>query len=336
MIFFLTWFLMFLAPANILIFCAVLMMGSSRLTPKLELPQKLFMLWIIWAFWGCVSSVHPIPAFVGNIVRGEGWLLWLVAARLAWFYWATQDGFDFMTACSMAFMFIMVMLYFLVGHNPIADMPLAAFSAIAAVLLWTVRPDLSTLAIPTLLIANNRTAILAAVSGIVVYEIFSRSPLISLMRTSVALGALILIIPFTPLAHKFSALDPGTFGLGARASFLQQAWEISKINPARGVGLDVISAYLKEPVMLQSPKGVPDRVHNIMYEIILQTGWVGYFLSLLCFGAAIGYAVKYPSNQNSACLAILTSWVVFSFINPPGSAPHVFALMAIFGFQKYE
>lgn len=339
MIFFFTLFLMLLAPANVLIFCAVLMLGCPHLAPRLYKPQRFFILWLIWAFYGCISSQYPIPAFMGNLIRGEGWLTWLVIGRLAWHYWATQEDFDSLAWCSLVSMFFIGMLWLLVGYNPLSDINLASFSTLVAVLLWTVRPELAVLALPFIVLSNNRTAIFATVVGIGVYELLGKSLLNSLHRLALIVIAVMLIVPFTPIAQKIKSFNLESVGLGTRANLIMQSSELWKQQPVKGFGLDVISAYLKNSFGVIAPNGKPgqaDRTHNIMYDLILQTGWVGYLLALLSFGSAMGFALKHRCERNAVCAALICAWVAFNFINPTGPAAHVLAMIGIFGMVKYE
>jgi len=107
--------------------------------------------------------VNPYPAFVGNILRGEGWFLWLVVARLGWYYWATQEDFDWLCASAIMCMMVMWLFRAMFHHNVIGNATLGAFSAMAFVLLWCMAPDISILALPTMIMAGNRTSVLAAV-----------------------------------------------------------------------------------------------------------------------------------------------------------------------------
>jgi hypothetical protein len=156
----------------------------------------------------------------------------------------------------------------------------------------------------------------------------------------IAASFLILLstIFLTPqLRHKVLSFDVSSLGTGARASWIMQAREISRRNIVRGIGLEVIDCYLKNPDSgLQRPNDFPDRTHNIIFDIILETGWVGYFICLGILGSAVGVTLLYPTSTNSICLGMLIAWIVFGFINPQGCGAHLLMLIGLFGIRRPE
>ncbi len=150
-----------------------------------------------------------------------------------------------------------------------------------------------------------------------------------------------LILWQTSVGHRFLSLTPRVMGTGARAQWIMQADEWGQSLPLTGFGLDSLIGKLKRPVgptaedrNMEDSTFQADRTHNILYDILLQTGWIGLTLTLLCFGSALAVVKDNLTTHNIACMGGLVAYVVFSCMNPPGILAHVIAVTCLFGIRK--
>lgn len=216
-------------------------------------------------------------------------------------------------------------------------MSLAAFTTFAALSFWMVHPVCVTLALP-LLVHSNRATVIALMVGFAVYHGFRIGKILKgtkLALTASGIAFLAMAIAFSPVGKKFMALDPDTFGQGARTQWLVQASDLTYNMPLTGYGIDSLSRHLKPATGPMSEKNaVADKCHNIIFDLILSTGWIGYTLALLTFGAALGVTWFYRSSTNIACFALVCAWITFNLMNPTGMMGHACMLIGLFGIRR--
>ena len=319
--------------------------------------QYLFGLWLAWVFVGSTFSDNNTIASIGYWGRMEGFLTWGLLSAMAWAYWTgceeetkfelfklpvTMRGLDLIFIASLLiFTSIVLVIMFVWPVQSMAfflkimpDNALAGFSSIGAVLLFAYTPIAAIPAVLAALCSANRTVLIAIVSGITCFYLltnFKRS-----LRASIIVFLILLaIIPFTTIGKRISTLNTSVMGIGSRSQWVLQGSELSKSVPVMGYGLDTLSVHLKPAKGKYIHKGVVvDRTHFLPIDLILQTGWIGYYLALAMLACALHVTLKYRTKQNIICLSVIVSWIAFNCINPSGVYGHLIMLIALFGIRK--
>jgi len=318
--------------------------------------HRLFIVWLGWAFVCGLLSQHVEMAIYGYAWRMEGWLTWLILARLAWMYWEQMRDLRFITFMAVLGLGIVAAAsldWVAKWHNWFRDfseprIALGGFIGMAGVLLWIRNRFLVLLTIPFLFMADSRSCVLGMIAGILVWEI-SEAIRKKKTDTGEALSWLIVIcgviVLLCPLAFKFTRIDPATLGTGARAQWALQAQWLIKQHPIKGYGLDTLATVLWPPsgrgheLAHQGGKlvdAICDKTHNIILDILLMTGWPGLILCLLTFGSALGTAWLFPTASNRACISGMIAWIVMGLVNPQGIPAHFLMLVCLIGINEQK
>lgn len=324
---------------NRLFACAILLViAEPRLKPKLEITQKLFLAWLAWAALSCALSPHSEMALQGYYLRSEGLLTWLVLTCFAFAYWSYYEGAKAMTL--LLTVSCLVLFWFMRSPEEMPfimpEVALGGFAALAAVYIYgNFGGCVPLLPLIPLLYSGQRSAIAAVVAGIACRYVFIPLSARAWKTLLVVACLCAAIIPLTPLKAKLAHSNPFTIGQGARSDWIRQAYDLSFDRPLTGFGLDTLSKYLQPASEAYRHKSaIPDRTHNIAFDLILQTGWVGYLLALLVLGAAFGVTWKGRNERNVTCFCVLVAWIVYGLFNPQGVPAHALALIAIYGIRK--
>jgi hypothetical protein len=113
MIFPLLLFAVLFAPGNTFVFSSLGMFLVPHKKPKWDLPATFLVLWIIWTCIGIFMSEHHGISFYGSMGRQQGWVVWLICARLAYVYWGAFEDLEPVYIWSTIFSFIF--LAFVIG-----------------------------------------------------------------------------------------------------------------------------------------------------------------------------------------------------------------------------
>lgn len=323
----------------------------------------LFIAWIAWATLGTIFSEYPEMSFYGFIpYRVEGLLTWVIITCFGVLYWKVYNNLRPIAYTCLTMLLGLIIGYFLIvsrwkghfGHIEhatiyfqrffIPEVAIGSFAATCAPLLGIIFPLLPIFAsIPIVLSASR--------SGLVSIVLWSAYPCylwikehMTLQRFMGLLCALALMLLTSPLwfryfhvADKLSKIPSiESVGLGARGHWIMEAGFLSERLPLQGYGLDTLSNYLTPPSNEEYKNlktFIADKTHNIMFDILLETGWIGLTLILLCLGYAIGVCIKYPNQQNMACIYVIGSFITFGMANPNALLAQIVAVIALFGIR---
>lgn len=317
----------------------------------------LFFGWLAWCIVGIYFSHHRMMAFQGFYpYRCEGFLTYILVTCLAVSYWKVFTDLKPLCYTCIAGSIVVITIFlflrpdidlvyrFRFENYVLPSVALGSFACLAGIVLLYINPLLSLFAVPVILISQNRTAMYSFAIVWVIYCLYQSGgiPLQHLGKLKkpvilVVLGVLILI-PFLPY-HLTKIPSFERMGTGARSHWLLESSNLAHKLPLTGFGLDTLSNYLT------SPKGegyelleryICDKTHNVAYDIILETGWMGYTMLLLAFGYAVAICIYYPNKLNIVCLSVVLCWILFGFANPHGLLCNSIALTAFFGIQKEE
>lgn len=331
---------------NRLLICAMILMLCDFKSFKIGLPGKLFLGWIFWAFISSLFLGNKADlAFQGFNYRMEGLPTWIVLACLALAYHSTFKNHKWLIgALSLALIYLYCRIDLLIDREGLfanlvfPRMAMSGLACLMAMLLWTVHPAWILAVIP-LLSETNRACIIALFAGITAFELLKHRNKFNLkIIGSIALGIFFLVglVFMSPIGKKFRSLDHRTIGLGARSQWLLQASDLTKEMPITGYGLDSLSRKLKPSQgVIVEKRAIPDKVHNLAYDLILSTGWIGYTILLLAFGAAFSMVWKAPTEANNVYFAVLVSWIAFHLFNPSGIPAHAVMLVSLFGIKSH-
>jgi hypothetical protein len=306
-------------------------------------PSCLFVIWLtmtaVAGFW----QPHWYWHLWGNYLRYEGTVTWVLLTLMALAYWRLANRTTWLEVAVALILAIQtaLILWFgrdiakwYVGETPIA---VAAFAAMGAVLLYASHPALALLAAVPLWWGNTRASVAAIAAGLLVFHavVHWRKP-----SRKVVLMALVILTCLTiPVATKL--MSTNIRWTGPRTQWVLQGAAIASGLPLAGHGFDTQLDYLKNPkgslsesVARKDAVFKADRCHNIIFDIILQSGWLGYVLLLFTAGAAIYCTVKSPTGQNAALLAVMAAYAVFNMLNPSGIPSAGLALIALFGLRE--
>jgi hypothetical protein len=307
----------------------------------MQLPQILFLVWMAWAALGCFTSDWPLISIEGLWMRCEGLLTWVILLSLGYFYWTVFEtiyplalilfGFCMVTMPIMAIMFHPKFQTYI-----LTDMAMSSIMSMTIALFFACNPVLVVIPMIMMYHLGNRTAFFAPIIGCISLCAMCPSTFVKRWRVfALALGIIIVGILLSPARERLMKVNLFELGGGCRGQWIVRAGELSKALPLTGFGLDTQSRYLgKANAVTMEPDAVSDRVHNIILDILLQTGWTGLTIWLLCLGACVGYTVIYGGIQNRICLALIVTWFTFGLINPQGIFAHAILCIAIMGIRR--
>lgn len=324
--------------------CLFLVMIAPKYKNQLQLPQILLLVWLLWSGLGCFLSDDSIMAIQGQKWRVEGLVTWIVLFGFGYFYWTVFRTIYPLAAILFSFILIVLGLK-AVGIRPeffnwyvMPTMALASIMSMATTLFFACNPLLVIFPMSILCTLGNRSGFIAPFIGCLSLILLSPSLKTRFaMRFSIAgLSILILTAILSPTARsRFSSIQFDTLGTGSRSQWIMQADELAKSLPLTGFGLDTLSLHLKDSVgSTMEAYALADRVHNILLDILLQTGYIGLTIWLLCIGACVGVTLKEGGIQNRICLSLIITWIAFGFLNPQGIYYHAILCVAIFGIKQ--
>jgi hypothetical protein len=350
----------------------ILLIAKHPIKLKLDLHHYLFFGWIAWMGLGVMNSDYAMMAFQGYYpYRCQGFLTYLMITLIAVSYWKSFESIKPLAWFGVIACLVMTLWYYwkvplwedelgtqFVEQNYFAslflpDVAISAFACLCGILAIQIHPALSVIAFFPILNAGSRSAIAGMLLAwiICVYairkELYFKIP-IKIKLTNFSKWGLVAIVAICLISlafeksyyfeQRFENLPKvSQMGHGARPQWLLQASFLSQRLPLTGFGIDTLSEYLEKPTGAPCEglrKYIPDKVHNIAYDIILQTGWIGYTLLLLCFGYAVALALKFPDKQNWVCVCTLISLILFGLLNPHGLICEAVAATALFGIRK--
>lgn len=324
-----------LLPGNILLFALLTMFMVNNKNLKLDVPQKIFIGLMGWIFVGCLFSNNILVALVGFVLRSEGFVIWLIMARIAYLVW--KDEYSFCQVClgiATSFVICMTIGVFFPKY-PINHLALGGYSAIGFVYLWSIYPEASVLAVPTLIMAGSRASLASMATGVIVCFLLKVKTMKTVKIAVVISVVMAVAIYFSPFGQKIKNLNLNVLGSGCRSELIMQADKLDHRLPIFGIGLDSMYQYLTPPASKTfQENSIIDKTHNIAYDIILQTGWIGYTACLMIFGACIWITINYRTESNVSCLSAMSAWIVFGMINPQGCPAHLLMLIALFGIRR--
>lgn len=321
---------------------------------KPQVHHYLFFAWLGWAAIGTCFSRYPMMAFYGFYpYRCDGIITYLVIVCLALCYWKTFTCIRPLCLIALLcfFTIIGVYLYQAPWLNYIAkgrfdglllpDVALASFACVAGIVLIHIHAGLSVIAIPVMLMTQNRTSFYAFLMVVTVYLFMKYCRHLLDYKRMMTIASCLFFVwfalyPFIP--DKMTQI-PALNCTGARCYWLLEASNLASALPVTGFGLDSLSNYLTHP---EGPgyeallAFIPDKTHNIAYDAILETGWIGYTLLLLAFGYALAICIKHPERQNVVCIMVVIGWILYGFANPHGLLCNAVALTAFMGIRKEE
>lgn len=306
---------------------------------KIRPVGKLYLVWLAWTAIGCFLSPWPWLAIQGYHSRQEGLIAYITLTIFALLYWQCFE--DFMPLF-ISLGILGISLPFLstvmepTTFNWLCSPPVAqsALFAIGTAILYSMHRSFVILTICGLVNANMRSGLIGAIAGILVYEALTfkgrKKALGWLLTLFVGLA---LVLPFTKLGYKLSKTD-FSFA-GSRSQWALAALESAYSMPLTGWGLDVGSEILKPATGPTADKGaVADKTHNIIYDLLIFTGWPGLALALFIFvySAFLTWETKNPINIT--CMSGLAAFAACGFINPLGLPGICLALVCLFGLRK--
>lgn len=345
--FFLCWVIVPYALYVKLLTCAAfLILMKDKYMVKLERIHLLLILFLAWIALGSFLSEYPTQSFLGFHLRGEGLITYVVMFALAWFYWLTFKTYHAMTGLCALILFITITLFMLLTDE---NFQLAAFTPVAigsicavfAVLLWSIEPLMVLCIMPFIAFSGCRSAFLAVLCSICLFvglKLGFKKLLPYACGLMVVLG---LIACFSPIRTKLASMDIGKMGFGARTGWILQADKLNEALPLQGFGIDTLHHYLKpvgdsNKAARSSDRSICDRSHNIMFDIILQTGWIGFYIFLLIASLCIWTTLNNRSVQNILCLSVLFGWFIFGLLNPQGVYSTFLAFWSVFGIREND
>ena len=303
---------------HLLACCACLLLATPKWRHSWALPSAYFCGWLAFAVIGGCFSDSWYWHIYGDYLRYEGTVTWVLLTCMAALYWRLRrNSARLELACVIVLLLqTCAIIYnsdaadFIMGETRIA---VAAFACVAGVLLYASHPAMLLFAAVPLAWGCNRGALAAVVVGVTVYHVLTMKSLPS-SRQLLGIAAIMTALTI-PLTAKLMATK--VTGIGPRSQWMLQASAIASGCPVAGFGFDSQIDYLTNPIgpnseSLAHPGSTfkSDRCHNIAFDMILQTGWVGYTLLLLSFGAAIGITYHARTGMNAALLASLAAFDV--------------------------
>jgi len=320
-------------------------------------PHYIFAGWLLWVFVGCTISDNNIMASTGYWGRNEGFLTWFLLSALAYAYWSTSEidkkhilskyllnfkGFDLLFwLVLLVFISLVIVAYFVWPFNSMAytlhvmpENALAGFASIGFVLLYAYHPLAVIPAVTLVLTTQNRTALLVMLVGFTCYHLLTSFKK-SLKALVIAALLVCTLLPFTNVFKRIETLQPSTMGEGSRSQWILQGSQLASYGPVMGYGLDTLSQYLEPAKGKYVHKdAIADRTHFLPMDLVLQTGWLGYFISLALLVGCIHVVLQNRTQQNIICLSLIISWIAFNCINPSGVYGHLLMLIGLLGIRR--
>lgn len=267
--------------------------------------------------------------------------MWIIMARLAWLYWEWAES-EYPLLLSMLGVDIFLFVFFATWVAPAA---VGGFNSVMACWSLAVSPWMAAFFAMIGMVSGMRSAWAAIAVGFFTYLLLKRKiskKLIVLM----AIASIYVLYSSSVMLDKWSKTNIHSFGMGARTDWILQIekfWKneiylegdkIPGLRPLIGYGFESQGYLLVNPKKAMSPEGAPDRAHNVVYDLILQTGFVGFTLALLAFGSALGMTLK--NRENAGKFSAIVAWIVYGFFNPQSAIAHTLMLTALCGIRSHE
>lgn len=332
-------------PAKMTICCVLLLLIDLEGRKRMGTTAKLYMAWLIWAGIGSFLSNWSVMAVDGFYGRYEGFLTYIVVTIFAYLYWQTCETW---LPLVLAIGVLGVMLPFLSSMIPpntfewLASPPVAqsAMFAVATAILYSIHRSFVIVTISGLVNAGMRSGVIAALAGCLAYELLTRSwswNKKAAWRTLAASVAVFAVLTLSMHHSKlWTKLKATSFDFtGSRSQWVVQVDDIARLYmPLTGFGLDTGSEILQPATGKTHHAGaIADRAHNVLSDMLLWTGWPGLACAILIFAYAVALTWTHRTFQNVTCMAGLTAFVVYGFINPLG-IPALFLMgVCVFGFE---
>lgn len=295
--------------------------------------------WLVWAAIGCILSPFPSLAIYGFHLRYEGLITFVLLVYLA-FEWSKNMELGAIgwigSALSVAYLLLIPLLHDTeLSWLMLPKVPMAGLLAVAFGVAYHQNRWLGLPIIACGMATGSRSFILCAGLAVACSECLKTENL-HIKRIVVLASLLIVsvaILPFTPLAGKLKNTEFS--GTGARAQWILQADTLSKSIYPWGLGLDTGSTWLKDPKAVYAEKGaISDKVHNVFYDILVCTGWVGLIIVFLGLGSCIYHAFYYPTIRNEAAAIGILCYMVFGVMNPTGIPATALMLICVFNLKR--
>ncbi len=340
---------------NRLVIVAVLLLLVGKSHSIKWLPHHfLFLGWLAWVTLGTLYSNYPDLAFYGFYpYRGEGLLAWIVITCIAFLYWQNFDSLKPLAYVSLIGMILLISAKLFIVHPNkeiflqklfMPDVGLASFLCQSSILLGGFNPWLIVIGFLPLLSCASRSGVMALGAFGLVYFLYCQRKSIKTSHIVI----LCVIVAFmglwtfnsTGMMHQKAKSTLNTLksgGLGARTHWILEADFLDHQLPLTGYGLDTLSEYLTAPKVggfALLDFYYLDRTHNLIYDLILMTGWIGYTLLLLCLGYAIALVIKYPIKHNVLCICVVGAYLIHGMANPHGVLGHITCLTCLLGIRK--
>jgi hypothetical protein len=305
-----------------------------------ETHHKLYFGWLGMAAISSITSYWPSIAIYGFHYRYEGLLTYIVVTCLAVYYWRNYDTLMVLYLASLIGCTAWLIAKFYLDDETLGWLllPPLAISGLSAVMFGATYMISRKASLPFLLfglVAGYRAFLLSAMVSFIIGELIRRDLKAYWKQTLVVIVAILAVLPFTPLLNKIKNTN---FTLsGSRSQWIQQAWVAANHMPLQGYGLDSGSEILKTPKGKTAEKDViSDRVHNIIFDILLWSGWFGLGMVFMVFWYLCRATYQNLSNVNLACFMGVLCYALFNIVNPSGVPSLAAMLICLFGITNYE
>lgn len=348
-------FVLFLYPAltvsgqlaRMMAVAMCLLCCHPSITKATREPGKLLFVWFLWAVFCSYNSDNFALALYGYSKRWEGLTTWALAISFAWLFWRTSTvNRLIVTLLSIMAVCLLFMLWkpdsykYLISGN----IMIAGFVSVASCLLMSQHPLLICTSLPFIYLTQNRSLLCGVILGGLNYLLINRKLIARKQWARIAALALGMILLAYP---KLSKVDLSSLGTGARTQFVAQSVDFITMKPLMGYGIDTQSELFRPitgPMIELQAKQVGDRVmkrplsidraHNIVLDILLQTGLVGLTIILFIVTRMTYRTFNNPSKVNTACLCGLAGFLGFSLFNPTGIPAIFLACLCIMGIEE--
>lgn len=315
----------FLLPGNMIVYAIGLMFCPKDRVYELDMPQKCLISFLAWCFISSVLSSHWYMALCGWGLRCEGFVMWLILARCAYIYWSNHEDEKPLLYIGIFIMFLYPAM-FLYHINPSSINTAGFVSVMIPMIIAMGWPECSiaSLAIFPILVSGNRTCLVAILSSLIFVN----------MKRKWIVPVIVLLLGLLMMG-RFSTLKLNSLGSGARANLILQAEDLMVDMPVTGYGLDTLCYYLKIlDLSTWEKNSIPDKVHNIFYDVLLMTGWIGYVLFLFTLTSSLWIAFKHKTKRHIICASGIIGWILFGLLNPQGCAAHCLMMICVFGINR--
>lgn len=304
-----------------------------------QLHHKLFFAFLCWTALCCFMSPWPALAVYGFHMRYEGLLTYVICLFLAIEYW---KNFATVKGITLPLILLSVIYPFIHSYTPEWAgwllVPQVAIGAMCAVGFGILYPINRYLTLPIAIAGiwtGSRAFFVCMILTIAITECLNFKQIWRLKWFLAAFGLLVaLVLPFTPLKQK---LENTRFDFqGSRSQWIYQAIGISKALPLTGYGLDTGSEWLKPAKgrTAEHKDVIADRVHNIYFDVLIWTGWIGAFIAVIMISWTLLTAFTNRTLENVACGLGIASYLAFSVFNPLGAPSLALFFICILGVRK--